>query len=157
MAASTPDPSHGADIPELPDEALLDLLESIQEPAFLYLPGGRIAGVNRAAAMLSDVPAIGMTLGELIERHETRRADGSSLVPGDLPYARALRGEIVAHGERITMVFPDGTSYRALVTSTPIVIDGKVVAALSVWHDFDDFVRGLASPTEPPGGPAEGT
>jgi hypothetical protein len=97
-----------------------------------------------------------MTIRELLGRYETRRANGTSLRQGDLPYNRALRGEIVSQGERIQMTLPDGTIYRALVTSTPIIADGKVVAALSVWHDFDAYVRGLSFPHEPTDSPAEG-
>ncbi len=134
----------------LPDPALRDLLESIREPAVLYLPGGRIAAVNRAADLLSAASVVGMTIGELLDRNPARRADGSPIRRGDLPYARALRGEIVAQGERIELTLPDGSVYPTLVTSTPIVRDGKVVAALSVWHDFDAYTRRLADPSAPP-------
>jgi hypothetical protein len=41
------------------------------------------------------------------------------------------------------MTFPDGSTYQALVTSTPIVRDGTVAAALSVWHDFAAYARDL--------------
>ena len=50
----------------------------------------------------------------------------------------------MGHGERVELTFADGTVYRAVITSTPVVRDGPVVAALSVWHDFGAFVRGLA-------------
>ena len=34
--------------------------------------------------------------------------------------------------EAMQLLLPDGSTYRVLATSTPIVIDGKVVAGLSV-------------------------
>jgi len=34
--------------------------------------------------------------------------------------------------EAMLLLLPDGSAYRVLATSTPIVIDGKVVAGLSV-------------------------
>jgi hypothetical protein len=43
------------------------------------------------------------------------------------------------------MTLPDGRVCPALVTSTPVIADRTVVAALSVWHDFDACVRGLAA------------
>lgn len=132
------------DAPLVPDGALIEEMEHIPAPALLYLPGGRIAAVNRAAASLSDQPVIGITIGELLERHRAVRADGSRLIPSDLPYIRALRGEVVDQGERIEMTLPGGRIYRAMVTSTPVIVDGTVVAALSVWHDFDAYVRSLA-------------
>jgi hypothetical protein len=81
---------------------------------------------------------------DLIQQSASHRADGSRLLPGDLPFTRALRGEVVEQGERIEVVLPEGSVYRALVTSSPVVRDGTVVAALSIWHDFDAYVRDLA-------------
>lgn len=144
-----PPPDRPAELP-LPDTALREVLESIREPALLYLPGGRIAAANRAAQRLTSNPVIGMTIDELLDRNPARRADGSPILRGDLPYARALRGEIVAQGERIEISLPGGSKYPTLITSTPIVRDGKVVAALSVWHDFDAYTRLLARPRQPP-------
>jgi hypothetical protein len=129
---------------DFPGEALVWEMERILEPALLYLPGSRIAAVNGAAARLSDFDAVGRSMFDLIGRSESRRVDGSRLLQGDLPFARALRGEVVDQGERIDIVLPGGSVYRALVTSAPVVHNGQVVAALSVWHDFDAFVRRLA-------------
>ena len=134
-----------ADLP-LPDPVLREVLESIREPALLYLPGGRIAAVNRAAAMLTGAGVVGTTLDELLDRCPAYLPDGSLVVRGDLPCARALRGEIVAHGERIEITLADGSPFPALVTSTPIVVDGTIAAALSVWHDFGAYARLLARP-----------
>ena len=76
-----------------------------------------------------------------------------------MPYIRALRGEHVTHGERFDTAFPDGSVFRVIATSTPIVVDGKVVAALSVWHDLDGDLRLLAGTPEQPGpnGTTEGS
>ncbi len=130
--------------PGFPDATLIAEMERIHEPAILYLPGGRVAAVNCAATRLSDFDAVGRSMVELIGSSSSRRADGSPLLKGDLPYARALRGEVVDLGERIDIGLPDGSVYRALVTSRPVFIDAKVVAALSIWHDFDPYVRRLA-------------
>ena len=131
--------------PAILTEGLREEMERIREPALLYLPGGTIAAINRAAARLSDLLVVGMSIHDLLARYEARRADGSLLIRGDLPYARALRGEIVAQGERIEMTLPDGRIYRALVTSTPVIVNGEVAGALSIWHDFDAYVRELTS------------
>jgi len=141
----------------LPDPALREVLDSFQEPALLYLPGGRVAAANHAAEQFSDVSVVGMSVDALLDRNRARRADGSPVLRGDLPYARALRGEIVAHGDRLELTLPDGSSYSALITSIPIVRDGKVVAALSVWHDFEAYAHLLAADRLPsPYGPAPG-
>lgn len=144
-----PSQDQPAELP-LPDPALREVLESFREPALIYLPGGRIAAVNRAALRLATASVVGITLDDLLNRYPARRADGSAIHRCDLPYARALRGEIVAQGERIEVTLPDGTRYATLITSTPIVRDGRVVAALSVWHDFEAYTRRLARPSEPP-------
>lgn len=119
-------------------------MERVPDPAILYLPGGRIAAVNGAAARLSDLEVVGRSMCDLIGSSESRRADGSRLLQGDLPFARALRGEVVDHGERIDIDLQGGRIYRALVTSRPVIRDGAVVAALSVWQDFDGYARSLA-------------
>ncbi len=137
-----------AEAPGFPDEVLIEEMERIHEPALLYRAGGRIAAVNGAAARLSDLEAVGQFICELVGRSTSRSADGSRIHPGDLPYARALRGEVVDQGERIDIVLPDGSVYRALVTSSPVIRDGNVVAALSVWHDFNAYVRGLTGGRE---------
>lgn len=151
MAASPPPRDDGPHTAQVPDKELIELMERIKEPALLYLPGGRISAVNRAAIRLSGINAVGTTIGELLEQYGAKRANGGPLIRGDLPYTRALRGEVVNQGERIDMTMPDGSLYRAWVTSTPIVISGKVVAALSVWHDFDRYVSSLAEKQRPSG------
>lgn len=143
-------PSDRPSAPSFPDQQILEMLESYREPAILYLPGGRIAAVNAAARRLAEYPVIGMTLDELLDRHPARRADGGQIRRCDLPFARALRGEVVALGERIEITLPDGTPYPALVTSLPVVRNGTVVGALSVWHDFSAYAKRLALQGEPP-------
>lgn len=130
--------------PPFPDQAILGEMERITEPAILYLPGGVIASVNTAASRLAGLDMVGRSMNELIGQSSSRRADGTRLLPRDLPFMRALRGEVVEHGERIDIHLPGGSLYRALVTSTPVIRDGQVVAALSVWYDFDAYVRTLA-------------
>ncbi|NLX50393.1 MAG: hypothetical protein GXY82_11120 [Methanospirillum sp.] len=131
---------------ELPDETLIEVIESIREPAYLVLPGGRIAAFNRAATRLFDRMMDIQTITDLLEKGRARRADGDRLIQSDIPSARALRGEIVSQGERFELTLSGGRVYRTIVTSTPIVLDGKVVAALSVLHDFDEYARRLGDP-----------
>ena len=78
-----------------------------------------------------------------VQRSASRAADGFRLLPGDQPFARALRGEVVDQGDRIEIVLPDGTFYRGVVISDPIICDGKVVSALSVWQYFDKEIQDL--------------
>jgi PAS domain-containing protein len=155
MVASAPPQADGTGVPPFPDGALIEVMERIPEPALLYRPGGRIAAVNRAAVRLSGLEPVGRTIGDLIGHYRAQHADGSPLLPGDLPWARAIRGEVVDQGERVDMTLPNGSTYRALVTSTPVIVDGKVMGALSVWHDFDAYIRSLVLPSIPPSGPAE--
>ncbi len=145
MAASPSPPPSRADGPGFPDQAILAEMAEIEEPAILYLHGGVIAAVNAAASRLSSLDAVGRSMIDLIARGESRTADGARLLPRDLPFMRALSGVSVDQGERIDIVLMEGTVYRALVTSSPVIRNGTVVGALSVWHDFDAYVRGLAA------------
>lgn len=119
-------------------------IEKIEDPVLIYLPGGRIAAVNLAAARFLGQPVVGLNMGDLVERYKARNANGEPPTIGDLPYARALRGEVVTLGERLEFVRNDGAHSRIMVTSEPIVMDGTVVAALSIWRDFDEYLKGLA-------------
>lgn len=51
-------------------------------------------------------------------------------------------------GERVDVELPGGSIFRAIVTSTPIIEDGKVIAALSIRHGFDKDIRELAEKPE---------
>jgi PAS domain-containing protein len=139
-----PPRTHGAGGEPFPGETLIEELERIEEPAYLVVPGGRIAAANRAAQRLAGIPLVGMTVRELVERYGASRADGHRLTCSDLPHTRSLRCEVVNHGERFDMTLPDGSTYHALVTSTPVIVDGEVMASLSVHHDFDRLVQRLA-------------
>ncbi len=150
MASSGPPSAAAPDAPAFLDSAMLEHLEGIPEPALILLPGGRIAAVNREAARHTDLDPVGKNIRDIIERHEVRRADGSDPIPGDMPYNRALRGEYVMHGERFDTTLSDGSVFRVIATSTPVIVDGKVVAALSVWHDFDGDLRLLTRGPESP-------
>lgn len=145
----TPQRADGAGSESFPGEALIEELERIEEPAYLVVPGGRIAAANRVAVRLAGIPLVGVTVRELVERYGASRADGHRLTCGDLPHARALRGEVVNHGERFVMTLPDGSPYHALVTSTPVIVNGEVVASLSVHHDFGRLVQRLAAEESP--------
>ena len=136
MARPAPPPADGEPgAPALLDDALRDVLDGVDAPALVFLPGGRIAAVNRAMARLPGGPAPGETIGAIIDRLHARCADGSPLV----------RGEVVVHGGRVELTLLDGTVYRTVITSTPVARDGTIVAALSVWHDFGALVRRLSA------------
>ncbi len=45
--------AEGPEAPTVLNEVLLNEMERVPEPALLYLPGGRIAAVNRTAARLA--------------------------------------------------------------------------------------------------------
>lgn len=81
-------------------------------------------------------------------------ADGSRLLEGDPPCARALRGETA---EKNGSDDPAGRVpvYRAPVTSTPVIPGGKVTAAHSAGRT-SMYVRGLVSPPGSLDGPARG-
>lgn len=156
MASTVPPTPAKPDVPSFLDSAMLEYLDAIPEPALIFLPGGTIVAVNQAALRLTDLRPVGKNIRDIVERHHVRRADGSDPIPGDMPYNRALRGEHVTHGERFDTVLPDGSVYRVVATSRPIIVDGKVVAALSVWHDFDGDLRLLAGTAESPGPDGDG-
>ena len=98
-----PSPDRRTGYPAIPTEELIEGMDLIPEPAVLFLPGGRIAAINSATAQLAGIPVTGMTVADALGRYGGRRSDGSPIIRGDLPCARALRGEIVEQGERLDL------------------------------------------------------
>ena len=100
MAPPAPPADAGPEAPALLDDAFRDVLDAIDAPALIFLPGGRIAAVNRAMARLAGGPTPGETIGAVIDRLRARRADGSPLVRGDsrTPGRSAARSWATASG-----------------------------------------------------------
>ena len=84
-------------------------------------------------------------------RQESGKARGRKPNPPERPPLRSrAAGGDRRPGRAIEITLPDGSVYQTLITSIPIIHDGKVVAALSVWHDFDAYTRLLVEPGPPP-------
>ncbi|HOT94534.1 MAG TPA: hypothetical protein PK089_05035 [Methanoregulaceae archaeon] len=99
--------------------------------------------MNQEADRLTDIEPKGQHIRALLERYGSRTSNGDPVNPGVLPYARALKGG-GDPGERLGMCLLDGSTYFALIGPRPVIVDGKVVAALSIGHDFAAYARQLA-------------
>ena len=103
-------------------------------------PTGRFALRNREAVHLLGEPLEGVDLaayGRLGARH----GDGAPYRAEEYPIARALRGETVRQ-EGMAYARPDGRVLRLAVNAAPVRdAEGRVVAAVSTFHDVTEAKR----------------
>ncbi len=109
-------------------------LAAIRQPAFLYDADGTIADANDLAEALAGRSLAGRTLAAVVGIFDVRSPDGSPLLAADLPAGRALAGE-EAVDVPLAVRAADGRTLHVLATAAPILNDGEVVGALSIWQD----------------------
>lgn len=115
-------------------------LAAIRQPAFLYDATGRIAEANDLAEALAGRTLGGHTLAAVVDLFDPRSPDGSPLLAGDMPSARALAGE-EAIDVPITIRAADGRILHVLVTDAPILNGSELVGILSIWQDVSALER----------------
>ncbi len=115
-------------------------LAAITEPAFLYGPGGVVTAATPAAERLAGDTLVGMSAAELVRRLSIRSPDGAAIAAAQLPACRALAGEDVP-GRLFGITDADGTARTMLVSAAPIVEDGRVTGAFSIWRDVTERTR----------------
>jgi NtrC-family two-component system sensor histidine kinase KinB len=117
--------------------SLTDLLDTLPVPVIVFGADGRVLLANQARTQFagSDVE----TLDTAIARTAPTTEDGAAIARDRLPALRALSGELV-RGERIRLRAADGHTEVLLVNASPLRgPDGKIVAAVVVFHDITDL------------------
>ncbi len=115
-------------------------LAAMRDAAFLYGPDGVVTAATPAAERLAGGPLAGTSAAELLRRLSARTADGRPIAPADLPEGPALAGvEVPAAAFEITAA--DGTIRAVQVSASPIVGDGRITGAFSIWRDVTERVR----------------
>jgi PAS domain S-box-containing protein len=119
-----------ATIDAIPDALYIGTHEGISEcnPQALALLG---------AASLEDLKA---NIDQLGARFQVRHERGGPLVdPEDLPFVRALKGEVAVLETWATKANGDNVLIRG--TAAPIVVDGRIVGAVAVNSDLTARVQ----------------
>jgi len=117
--------------------SLSDLLDTLPVPVIVYSADGRVLFANQARMDFAG-DDVG-TLDDAIARTAPANEAGEALRREQLPAVRALAGEMV-RGERLRLRAHDGHSEVLLVNASPLRgPDGKIAAAVVVFHDITDL------------------
>ena len=117
--------------------SLTDLLDTLPVPVIVYGADGRVLFANQARKDFAGDDVA--TLDGAIARTAPATEDGQIVPRERLPALRALRGESV-RGERLRLRAADGHTEVLLVNASPLRDpDGKIAAAVVVFHDITDL------------------
>ncbi|HIH03517.1 MAG TPA: PAS domain S-box protein [Methanoregulaceae archaeon] len=115
-------------------------LAAIGDAAFLYGPGGVVVAATPAAEALAGTPLAGMSAADLLRRLGGRAPGGRPIAPADLPESPALAG-VTVPDVTFEITAADGTVRTVLVSASPIVGDGRITGAFSIWRDVTERTR----------------
>lgn len=93
-----------------------------------------------AAERLAGGPLAGTSAADLVRRLAICSPDGGAITPAELPACRALAGEAVP-ARLLEITAADGTARAVLVSAAPVVEDGRVTGAFSIWRDVTQRIR----------------
>jgi two-component system, NtrC family, sensor histidine kinase KinB len=117
--------------------SLRDLLDTLPVPVIVYGADGRVLLTNQARKDFAGENV--ETLDGAIARTAPATEDGQTISRDRLPAVRALQGEFV-RGERLRLRAADGHTEVLLVNASPLRDpDGKIAAAVVVFHDITDL------------------
>src|ERR671935_804478 len=117
--------------------SLTDLLDTLPVPVIVYGANGRVLFANQARKDFAGDDVA--TLDGAIARPAPANEAGEVVARDRLPALRALRGEYV-RAERLRLRAADGHTEVLLVNASPLRDpDGKIAAAVVVFHDITDL------------------
>lgn len=98
---------------------------------------GNITWANPAATALFGRDVVRTDRTDLARRLDTRDAEGRPIPFSQLPSSRLLRGELISK-ERVAFTNSDGERRVAIVSATPLWIEGEPVGGVATWHDMTE-------------------
>ena len=112
------------------------LFAAIPDMIVEYDATGTMVRANEALLRVAGVTSFtrDLVLGKL----DARKADGSPLLPGESPTARALKGSVVKD-EIMSITTAEGKHLTVSAYAAPLVRDGIVSGAVGVWNDITDL------------------
>jgi len=122
---------------------LSTLLESMPEAVFIFSPGGNIVDVNSAAVAFSGIKREDLLKYSAanLARHLDAQSDDRPVDVSGLAVTRALRGIPVHREQRIFTVPPNNSQLQAVISASPMRVDGSIIGALVVIRDVTEIVH----------------
>jgi PAS domain S-box-containing protein len=120
------------------------VIQSIPDPVYVGNADG-ITQCNRPALAMAGVPSVeflSLPIGMLGEwAHVRTAADRRPVAADRLPFARALRGEVVGGEELIVTHLRNSHDIYIRTTAAPIELDGRIIGAVGTNTDITEFKR----------------
>ncbi len=124
---------------------LQSVLENMIDAVFVCDLQGRITLTNEGGVRLlglSSRAEVERGLGELIERLRIRHPDGRSVIPSELPLARALQGEAVTLEDELVYNSRLQRDIYLRSNASPLRDDrGRIVGAVQVARDVTELTE----------------
>jgi PAS domain S-box-containing protein len=118
------------------------ILGALTEAVTVHSAEGRIVYANPAAAAVAGLRSVeellAMASGELAERYEMTRPDGSPLRPDDLPSRRVARGEAWEPQLVRSVVRATGQARWFMAKATPLRDESGELLAVNVLEDVTE-------------------
>jgi diguanylate cyclase (GGDEF)-like protein/PAS domain S-box-containing protein len=115
------------------------IVEAMVDTVILLDHRGKVMRANRATTSLLGFNPLGYDMVILAKVLGTRYLDGSPVPAGDLPFERALKGEIVA-GEHLSIENDNGERI-VRISASPLFHETVVTGVITVWHDVTERER----------------
>jgi PAS domain S-box-containing protein len=103
---------------------------------------GRIININRQAAVLLGVSAVGVEISNYTRAYNLFRVNGEPFSNDELPFIRALqRGEVLKEVE-IVLRPSEGEERVLSVNAAPLLnSEDQIIGAVALFHDISDRIR----------------
>ena len=122
---------------------LSTLLESMPEAVFIFNPSGNIVDVNSAAVAFSGIKREDLmtySVAQLARLLAAETGEQPVEVSG-LAVTRALRGVPVHNEPRLFTIPPHNTQLEAVISASPMRVEGSIIGALVVIRDVTEIVH----------------
>jgi PAS domain S-box-containing protein len=122
---------------------LSTLLESMPEAVFIFNPSGNIVDVNSAAVAFSGIKREDLLKHSAAQlaRHLGAESGERPVDVSNLAVTRALRGIPVHNEPRLFTVPPNNAQMEAVISASPMRVDGSIIGALVVIRDVTEIVH----------------
>ncbi len=124
---------------------LRGIIDSMIDAVVVIDAEGRVTVANEAAIRLSGLGSmeeLQRNQANLIDLLHVRRGDGRPMVPRELPFARALRGEAVRQDELVARdPHTQGDVYLRTSTAPVRSAEGRIVGAVGVLRDVTEMAE----------------
>lgn len=113
---------------------------AMSDPLLVYDADGITVSANPAAVALYGFSPVGKDRQTLIKQLSLSHFEGRLVKVEEVPSTQALQGK-AAVGEYLSLVNAKGENLVVSAVSSPVMADGKILGAVSMFHDVSEHVQ----------------